>query len=278
MTKRGILSVLSSVIDPLGLVSPFVLHARLIVQDLCRAGVGWDDTLSEEVKARWMKWSRALDSLPAVTFEHCFRLQWASAGATHTLHHFSDASQVAYGVASYLLTQEGERTSTFLVMAKSRFAPMKEVTIPRLELMAAALATRQDDLLRRELDIPLARSCYWTDSTIVLPYIAKSERRFHVFVANRITEIHARSDPSDWHHVPTKENPADDCSRGLDPEGLQTKRWQGGPEFLHLPPGKWPRLDSLGTLSADDPEVKAADNVMSTKAMPRCKVCSCNFK
>ena len=269
VTKRGLLSTLSSVFDPLGLVSPFVLHARLIVQDLCRAGVGWDDALSPEVTTRWIKWLRALDSLPAVTYERCFRPSWASAGSTHTLHHFSDASQLAYGVASYLVTQEGDRVSATLVMAKSRLAPLKEVTIPRLELMAATLATRQDELLRVELDIPLARSCFWTDSTLVLQYINNEERRFHVFVANRVTEIRSRSDPADWHHVPTKENPADDCSRGLDPEGLLARRWQHGPEFLLLPPGKWPRLEVLGTLPTTDPEVKAADNVMTTEETPR---------
>ena len=269
ITKRGILSTLSSVFDPLGLVSPFVLHARLIVQDLCRVGVGWDDDLSEEVVARWKKWLSALNSLPTITFARCFRPSWASAAATHTLHHFSDASQVAYGVASYLLTQEGNRRSTTLVMAKSRLAPLKEVTIPRLELMAATLATKQDELLRRELDIPLERSCYWTDSTIVLQYIANNERRFHVFVANRIAEIHARSEPSDWHHVPTKENPADDCSRGLDPEELQAERWQRGPEFLQLSPGEWPRLATLGALPTDDPEVKATENAMAAQETPR---------
>ena len=268
-TKRGLLSTLSSVFDPLGLVGPFVLHARLIVQDLCRAGVGWDDVLTPGVSTRWRKWLRALDSLPAITFERCFRPSWASATATHTLHHFSDASQLAYGVASYLVTCDRDRVSSTLVMAKSRLAPLKEVTIPRLELTAATLATRQDELLRRELDIPLARSCFWTDSTLVLQYINNEERRFRVFVANRIAEIRSRSEPKDWRHVPTKDNPADDCSRGLEPAGLQTKRWQSGPEFLLLPPGKWPRLDAVGTLDATDPEVKATDNVMSAGEPPR---------
>ena len=265
VTKRGLLSTLSSVFDPLGLVSPFVLHARLIVQDLCRLGVGWDDILSPEVTTRWNKWLSALDSLPTVMFERCFRPVWAGANSTHTLHHFSDASQTAYGVASYLVTREQDRVSGALVMAKSRLAPLKEVTIPRLELMAATLATRQDELLRKELDIPLSRSCFWTDSTLVLQYIYNEERRFHVFVANRVTEIRSRSDPSDWRHVPTKENPADDCSRGLDPAGLASSRWQHGPEFLLLPPGKWPRLDSVGILPTSDPEVKAAENVMTAQ-------------
>lgn len=103
----------------------------------------------------------------------------------------------------------------------------------------------------------------------MLQYINNEERRFHVFVANHVTEIRSRSNPSDWHHVPMKENSADDCSRGLDPEGLQARRWQQGSEFLLLPPGKWPRLEALGTLPQTDPEVKAADNVMITEETPR---------
>ena len=102
----------------------------------------------------------------------------------------------------------------------------------------------------------------------MLQYINNEERRFHVFVANRVTEIRSCFNPSNWHHVPTKENPADDCSRGLDAEKLQARRWRQGSEFLLLPPGKWPRLVALGTLPQTDPEVKAADNVMVTEETP----------
>ena len=106
------------------------------------------------------------------------------------LHHFSDASEKAYGVVSYLRSQDRDgRTYSYIVMAKSRLAPLKTLTIPRLELQAATLATRQDALLRRELDVELEPSQFWTDSTIVLQYIFNQERRFHTFGANRVAEI-----------------------------------------------------------------------------------------
>jgi hypothetical protein len=143
-------------------------------------------------------------------------------------------------------------------MAKSRLAPIKQLTIPRLELQAATLATRQDALLRQELgpDLDLTRSQYWTDSTIVLQYIRNDEARYHTFVANRVAEIQERTEPHDWHHVPTLENPADDASRGVSPSALTKPRWIHGPPFLVLEPQNWPTLATAPPLSADDPEIR----------------------
>ena len=120
-------------------------------------------------------------------------IKWSDHGGESTdevkeyrLHHFADASEVAYGVVSYLRTEyTSGQVSTVLTMAKSRLAPLKVTTIPRLELCAATLATRQDELLRRELDLDLEPSQYWSDSTIVLWYINHEEKRLQTFVANR---------------------------------------------------------------------------------------------
>ena len=173
------------------------------------------------------------------------------------LHHFADASETAYGVVSYLRIQGGDgRVASTLVMAKSRLAPLKKMTIPRLELQAATLATRQDALLRRKLDMDLARSQYWTDSTIVLQYISNTEARYHTFVANRVAEIQDATQPEVWHHVPTRDNPADDTSRGLSVQELARPRWLHGSEFLRLALEHWPALEKLPRLDAGDPEVK----------------------
>ena len=129
------------------------------------------------------------------------------------LHHFADASEVAYGVVSYLrIGDSAGRMTSMLVMAKSRLAPLKKMTIPCLELQAATLATRQDALLCRELDMDLESSQYWTDSTIVLQYINNTEARYHTFIANRVAEIQDVTQPGDWRHVPTRDSPVDDAS------------------------------------------------------------------
>ena len=173
------------------------------------------------------------------------------------LHHFADASEVAYGVVSYLrIADAAGHVASTLVMAKSRLVPLKKMTIPRLELQAATLAARQDALSRRELGLELSHSQYWTDSTIVLQYISNTEARYQTFVANRVVEIQDAARPEDWRHGPTRDNPADDASLGLQARELARPRWLHGPSFLVLPPEQWPTLGKLPPLDTDDPEVK----------------------
>ena len=193
LTRRGLLSMLSSVFDPLGLASHFILLARQIVQELCRAKLSWDVEIPQQQAEAWASWVRDLPGMCNVRFPR--RVQDKSGEVTHELHHFSDASEVAYGVASYLrVTRPDGSASTQLVMAKSRLNPLKPLTIPRLELCAATLATRQDAMLSRELDVEIASSHLWTDSSTVLQYIRSENRRFHTYVSNRVTEIRGRTE------------------------------------------------------------------------------------
>ena len=182
LTKRGILSMLSSVYNPLGIASPFVLGTRKVMQELCRTKLGWDDQVPPVYQQQWQRWTQGLHEMAKIRVPRCLQPVGA---IKRQLHHFADASETAYGVVSYLRIQGSDGcVASTLVMAKSRLAPLKKMTIPRLELQAATLATRQDALLRRELGVDLARSQYWTDSTIVLQYISNTEARYHTFVAN----------------------------------------------------------------------------------------------
>jgi len=268
LTKRGLLSMLSSIYDPLGLASPFILVARRIVQKLCSSKLAWDQPIGPVEKLEWSMWVKDLENMKNVRIPRCIQ---PLRPRSRCLHHFADASEMAYGVASYLVTVDDlGHYSSALVMAKSRLAPMNPVlTIPRLELQAATLATRQDELLRRELDVELTASQFWTDSTTVLQYIRNEERRFHTFVANRVAEIRARTDVADWRHVDTKLNPADDTSRGLLAAQLNDMRWQQGPEFLRKPSSEWPDQD-VGAVEEDDPAVKKTKPlVLLTQAQAR---------
>ena len=112
----------------------------------------------------------------------------------YTLHHFLDISETGYGQASYLrLVNENEDVHSCLIFGKSRVAPVKYVSIPRLEVTATTFSlVKVSDMLRRELDIPVASEEFWTDSQVVLGYVSNEARRFKTFVANRvqfITEI-----------------------------------------------------------------------------------------
>jgi hypothetical protein len=141
-------------------------------------------------------------------------------------------------------------------MAKTRAAPSQFVSIPRLELQAAVVAVRVDSLLRRELDLPVEESFFWTDSKITLQYIHSENRRFKTYVANRVGEIRDASKPSHWKHVPGGINPADIASRGK-PVGkfLKSERWFQAPKFLWEPPDSWPDED-VPKLPVDDLEIK----------------------
>ena len=180
----------------MGFASPYILKARRIVQDLCRLKIEWDDPIPEEHQEKWLQRMNALQEMKMVRVPRCLQPQRDDEEAEtdqvreKRLHHFADASEMAYGVVTYLRTEYASGlVSTVLVTAKSRLAPLKTTTIPMLELCAATLATRQDEMLRRELDLVLEPSQYWSDSTIVLWYINHEEKRFQTFVANRVSEI-----------------------------------------------------------------------------------------
>ena len=140
------------------------------------------------------------------------------------------------------------------------------MTIPRLELSAAVVATRLDRMVMKEIGIPVDQSIFWTDSTCVLGYIANDDKRFHTFVANLVAAIREVTSPPQWKHVSTKQNPADDASRGLSAEALlKNKRWIQGPDFLWKSEDAWPSQQySVSTVAENDPEVKREPQAFST--------------
>ena len=174
------------------------------------------------------------------------------------LHHFSVASVQGYGQCSYLrLEDETHKVHCAFVMGKSRVAPLKPVTIPRLELTAVVCSVRISQQIHRELEYRIDEDFYWTDSRVVLGYLSKESRRFHVFVSNRVQEIQDSTDKGQWRYVESEQNPADEASRGMKAEELQDSRWIQGPEFLWSQECKWLNGDEQShTLRDDDPEVK----------------------
>ena len=265
-TRRGILSVVSSVFDPLGFVSPFVLVAKQALQDLCRIKFGWDDEVPPEYSSSWEKWLNDLPKLSSFSVDRSVIPEGFGPVISSQLHHFSDASEVAYGSVSYLrlVNEEGRVHCTFL-FAKSRLAPLKSVSIPRLELSAATLSVRQD---KREIEMPLSNaSVFWTDSMSVLRYVKNENRRFHTFVANRIALIRDSSSPDQWYHVEGTLNPGDHTSRGLTAEALlNCERWLLGPEFSWKSECQWRKeFDTSLVIQNDDPEVKP-DPVVKSQA------------
>ena len=239
--------------DPLGLVAPFILPAKIILQDLCKKKLGWDDKIPEEDVNRWKAWLESLPLLERFCTERCCKPTKFEEITSCHLHYFSDASQLAYGAVSYLrmVNAQGDVHCSF-VMGNSRLAPLKPVTIPRMELSAAVLSTRLDRIIRDEIELPIQEAVYWTDSTCVLRYIENGARRYQTFVANRVSAIREQSSPCQWKYVDTKLNPADDASRRMTAEAItEANRWINGPDFLWQDKGTWPKSPIL---TPDEPQ------------------------
>lgn len=216
--------------DPLGFVSPFI--GKQILQQMCRDKLSWDDTLPESLRLQWETWLLDLKNLAKVRIQRCFTPNDFKE-EHYELHHFSDASSSGYDMCTYLraVSPYGE-VHCSLVMGRSRVPPSKVTTIPRLELSAAVVAVRTGDMLKRELEVELSQETYWTDSKVVLGYIANEARRFHVFVANRVEHIKQSTESAQWRYVTSEDNPADHASRGLTAEQLIDSNWFKGPDLL----------------------------------------------
>lgn len=257
-TRRGVLSVISSIYDPIGLLAPVTLPAKMLLQELCRRGCGWDDEVPKDIKGCWTRWLADLEKLSSFSVERCIKPKDFGELSFAQIHHFSDASKDGFGVASYIrIKNDQNRIHVSFLLGKARVTPLKSITIPRLELTAAVLATRVDQMLKSELQLQLSPSVFWTDSTSVLKYIRNEDKRFHTFVANRISTIREITEVSQWRYVNTKENPADLASRGLKVDGLlHGGKWIEGPKFLLKNEQDWPLTVLDHSLRLDDPEVK----------------------
>ena len=253
------MSIVSSVFDPLGFIAPFIFKAKHLLQELCRDKLEWDASIPEQREKEWLTWLKELKTIEQFIINRCFKPKNFGQVQSAQLHHFSDASEDGYGTVSYLrLTNTRGKVHMAFLMAKARVAPLKQVTIPRKELTAAVLAVRMDRMLTIELQMSLEASVFWCDSTAVLKYIKNENRRFHTFVANRVSEIRDLSDVQQWRYINTRSNPADYASRGLDAASLVGfELWREGPAFLKQEEHDWPKETSLGEpISSEDPEVK----------------------
>jgi len=219
-----------------------VLKARILLQRLCKQHCGWDEEVSQDYANAWQEWLQTLPTLSSVSIERCFIPPDFQRPIRCALHHFAYASTSGYVVVTYLRVVDNDgKIYCLFVMGKTCLAPLKAATVPRLELQAATLATRQDQFLRRELDIELSESTFWSDSTAVLLSINNTSKRFPTFVANRLSKIEAASRPGQWKYVPTNVNPADEGSRGSNArEFVSRSRWLKAPKFLWEKADSWP--------------------------------------
>ena len=269
-TRRGILSTVSAVYDPLGFGAPFVLPAKVLLQDLCRLKLGWDEPIPEPHLRRWNRWCEELKELKEFSVPRSVTPEGDVQSCQ--LHMFSDASETGYGAVGYVrVVDSAGAMNTALLMSKARVAPLKVSSIPRLELAAATLAVQMSTQILSELDLPVDDVHFWTDSVSTLRYIQNETFRFKTFVANRLSIIHDGSKPDQWRYIPSALNPADGLSRGQSAQAFLHSRWTRGPAFLEQSMAEWPDQTHVAQPAVEDDleELEVKRNVLNTAAVER---------
>ncbi|KXJ71211.1 hypothetical protein RP20_CCG021176 [Aedes albopictus] len=241
-TKRIVLSCVMGFFDPLGLLTPFTVHGKILVQDLWRTGCAWDDEVNDDCWMKWKRWIGLLPEVEAARIPRCYfgETPWSSIESTE-LHIFADASEYAYGCVAYLRTVVNGDVRCCLMMSRSKVAPLKRQSIPRLELMAAVMGARMLHTILSTHSIKFQRYVLWTDSQTVRSWILSDQHKFKQFVAFRIGEVLELTRSSDWRWVPSKLNAADILTKwGRAPCLESGGCWFTGPRFLHDPEEQWP--------------------------------------
>ena len=260
-TKRGILSQMLQIWQPLGHLQPFLLPIKILIQELQKLNLQWDIKIPDELVAVLQRWLQHLPALESVILPRPYSAR--TDALEIQLHCFSDASLKGYAASAYMCFSFEDGFSVAYVLGKCRVVPLRNChTIPQLELTAATISLRMALTILAELELDIHSVTYWVDSETVLKYIANETARYKVFEANRIKFIRSNSDINSWKYVPTHLNPSDIGSRGLMPEEVdKLGPWINGPPYLLRPEEEWPQL-----LKSDksNPAVIPLESLVST--------------
>lgn len=239
ITKRTVLSEIAQLFDPFGLISPITIRAKMFIQELWISKLGWDEPLHPEMQARWESFRKQLPALIKLNIPRWLQI---SPSCSIELHGFSDASHLAMAAVIYIrVTDNFGKPIVNLVNAKTKVAPLKRLTIPRLELTAAFLLARLVSHVLKALDLPEIPVFLWTDSAVTLTWIFTNPSRWKDFVCNRVTKIQEMVPSATWRFIPGKQNPADCASRGITVDQLaQHSLWWNGPLWLINSHSTWP--------------------------------------
>ncbi|KAI5640379.1 pao retrotransposon peptidase domain-containing protein [Phthorimaea operculella] len=256
-TKRSILSNVARIFDPLGWVTPYVLTAKLILQNLWRLQLNWDEEIPRDISNDWRKFVQDLNNLPNIRIP---RHAVTSNAVDAQLIGFCDGSTKAYGCCVYLRsTSPDGDIQVKLLIAKSKVAPLKPLTVNRLELCGAALLAQVLKHMANTLSskLNLTQVIAFSDSSTVLSWLKTAPHKLKTFVAHRVVKISDAIHQSQWRHVSTHDNPADYCSRGLTCEELvHCDAWWSGPQWLRKEQSNWPAQRDVETCSPI-PELKS---------------------
>jgi len=264
-TKRQVLQATARFYDPLGLLSPVSVVGKLLFQDTWCRGLAWDELLPPDPGALWNTW---ISTLPHLAHLHI--PQWVgTVDRSHSrVHMFCDTSERAYGAALYIRSCMADHNVIHIACSKNRLAPVKKVTHPQLELLAALVGARLLHYFREATCIDITEATLWADLTVALGWIHQDLNRWKTFVCNLVNKIQSYTTPSQWRHCPGKDNPADLLSRGVTAEQLKTMDvWWRGPSWLTRPPQHCPH--NTPPVDVSLPEGKGSANHTLSVEIPR---------
>ena len=228
ITKREVLQECSKIYDPIGFLGPVTVRAKILMQELWRKGIAWDEPLPPDLQMKWKELATELEIIMSIAIPRQYFPLSSIWPSDVELHVFVDASTKAYGTVAYLNSSQQGHSS--FVMAKSRIAPTKELTLPQLELTAAVIGARLASYLQDQLH--LNKVYLWSDGQIVI-YWLHSTKELKPFVANRVREIKELTSQTNWKYCPTSDNPADLLTRGITSQQLESSEmWKQGPSWL----------------------------------------------
>ncbi len=258
-TKSGVLSYIASIFDPLGLLAPATVRGKLLMQDLWRTTSTWQTPLSPAAAARFQGYCLDLQALSSFSVP-----RWTGQDSKSDVQYvgFADASERACAACVFVRVRQGADIKLRLLCAKTQVAPVKTVSLPRLELMACLLLAKLMRMVLRAHHQDSPRALLFSDSEIVLSWLAKPAATWRCFVANRVAKIQGLFPESQWHHIPGNVNPADLATRGLSAgELLDAHVWWGGPPSfgsVEIPPSPGVNFFRDEALSEQRPGVVAA--------------------
>ncbi|XP_061728378.1 uncharacterized protein LOC133533417 isoform X1 [Cydia pomonella] len=238
--KRKVLFHLMKVYDPLGLLGPIVVKGRILLQEAWRSNIDWDTPFPPSQILKWNEWFKELSDVSTIRIPRWYA-KLNGEPLHRELHIFADASELAFATVAYwrLLYADGT-VKLALITSKTRVSPLKPISIPRLELQGALIASRLAVTIKEFHKKKPLRTFLWTDSRTVLGWLRSDARTYKPFVAHRVGEITENTRVQDWKWVPTDLNVADDATR-IKPLHLNPNhRWFTGPSFLLDPPENWP--------------------------------------
>lgn len=240
-TKRSILSEIGKLYDPNGFITPIIIIAKILIQDIWKTKTDWDDKVDPHIERKWLNFRMEIHAINQIRLP-----RWlGTSPRTHSeLHGFADASKDAYACCVYVRTiQPNNQIIVRLIQSKTKVAPLKSQTIPRLELCGAYILAKLLTKILQFINIPISQSYCWTDSEVVLQWLRKEPASLKTFVQNRVAYIQENTIEKgiNWRWTPTSDNPADIASRGSTPTQLASQKiWWNGPDWLIKDPINWP--------------------------------------